>query len=276
MDGNYGLFGTRGERNMAETENEPAPAAPSAADLAPDLQARRLLRAARAGTLATVAVAQDGGQPFASLVTPAMAQDGAILLLLSDLSEHTRHLRAEPRCSLLVVGAAESANPQTAPRLTLTGLATVSDTPADRARYLAVHPYASLYADFGDFHLWRIAPRGGLLVGGFARATRLRIVELVPGPEAAEALTAAEAAVLSHCNNDHADAMAAIGVSATGREGAWRMVTLDTDGFDLLLDDTTVRIHFSVRVADGGAVRGELVRLTQAARRNAEHSGVSG
>src|SRR5450631_1549257 len=85
-------------------------------------EARKLLRAARSGTLATAA---DGGQPFASLVTPACTPDLSLLLLLSDLSEHTRHLRAEPRCSILVCGTAEGANPQTAPRLTVTGTAQI-------------------------------------------------------------------------------------------------------------------------------------------------------
>src|ERR1700689_5241080 len=107
-------------------------------------EARKLLRAARSATLATGA---DGGQPFASLVTPACAPDLSLLLLLSNLSEHTRHLRAEPRCSVLVAGAPEAANPQTAPRVTVTGMAEMTDDPALKARYLAVHPYASLYAD---------------------------------------------------------------------------------------------------------------------------------
>ncbi len=271
MAANYGLFGTRGERNMANTDNATTPA-----DLPAGLQARRLLRAARSASLATLGASQDGGQPFATLVTPAIAGDGAIVLLLSDLSEHTRHLRAEPRCSLLVVGAAESANPQTAPRLTVTGLAAVSDAPADRARYLAVHPYAALYADFGDFHLWRVEPRGGLLVGGFARATRLRVPDLIPTPEAAAAIEAAAASILSHCNNDHADAMAAIGQAASGRAGAWCMVTVDTDGFDLALDQITLRIDFSAPVADSGAVRSELVRLAQSSRQIAGHPGATG
>ena len=63
--------------------------------------ARALLRAARAGTLATSAA----GQPFASLVTPATAPDGSVLMLLSGLSEHTRHLRDEPRCAVMVAGS---------------------------------------------------------------------------------------------------------------------------------------------------------------------------
>src|SRR3954468_20524162 len=115
--------------------------------------ARRLLRAARSGALATAA---DGGQPFASLVTPASAPDLSLLLLLSDLSEHTRHLRAEPRCSLLFAGVPEHANPQTAPRVTVTGLAEQATDPALKFRYLAVHPYAGMYAEFGDFAIWRI------------------------------------------------------------------------------------------------------------------------
>ena len=249
----------------------------SPADLAPDLQARRLLRAARVGTLATVSASADDSQPFASLVTPAIAMDGAILLLLSDLSEHTRHLRAESRCSLLVVGPAQSANPQTAPRVTVTGLAAVSDPAAvartanDRTRFLAVHPYAALYAGFGDFHLWRIVPRGGLLVGGFARANRLRAADLIPSAVAAAAIEAAEASILSHCNNDHAAAMAAIGAAASGREGAWRMETVDTEGFDLALDETTLRMNFSASVADSAGVRAELVRLTRTSRQIADN-----
>src|ERR1700722_12428756 len=91
--------------------------------------ARCLLRSARVGTLATSAK----GQPFASLVTPACAPDLSLLLLLSGLSEHTRHLVADPRCSVLVCGAADGANPQTAPRVTVTGIAEVADDPALKA-----------------------------------------------------------------------------------------------------------------------------------------------
>ena len=136
--------------------------------------ARQLLRDSRVGTLAT----SIAGQPFASLVTPACAEDWSILLLLSDLSEHTRHLRADPRCSILVAGTAENENPQTAPRVTVTGLAEVDSRPESKERFLATHPYASLYAGFGDFAIWRIVPGGALYVGGFARAIRLKGSEL--------------------------------------------------------------------------------------------------
>jgi heme iron utilization protein len=228
----------------------------------PAVEARRLLRSTRVGTLATSAK----GQPFASLVTPACAPDLSVLLLLSSLSEHTRHLVADPRCSILVCGPATSSNPQTAPRVTVTGVAEQVQDPSLKARFLAVHPYASLYADFGDFGLWRIAPAAALYVGGFARAHRVSQRELAPNADAVAAITASEAGILAHCNQDHADAMALIARAAGLVDGAWRMVTADVDGFDLALDERAVRIAWSGPVADSGGVRRELVRMTHAAR----------
>jgi putative heme iron utilization protein len=232
--------------------------APPPADASPAWEARKLLRAARAGTLASSA----SGQPFASLVTPASAADLSVLLLLSDLSEHTRHLRADARCSVLVAGEAEGANPQTAPRVTITGLAEPAADPALKARYLAVHPYAAMYAGFGDFAVWRIRPLGALFVGGFARAVRLRAAELAPDAGGVAAIEAAAGGIMAHCNADHPDALTVI----VGQPGAWRMVGVDVDGCDLAEGERVVRVHWSAPVADPDGVRRELILLARAAR----------
>lgn len=233
-------------------------------------EARRLIRGAAAATLATSAE----GMPFASLVTPATAPDLSPLLLLSSLSEHTRHLRAEPRCSLLFVGTQEGANPQTAPRVTLTGLAEpvpAEDVAPLKARWLARHPYAALYADFGDFALWRIRPGAALLVGGFARATRLRLADLLPDPAAVQALAAAEAEILAHVNADHADAVAAIAVGLLGAApGAWRLSAVDADGCDLALEETVLRLAWKAPVADAEGVRAGLIRAARDGRSRLE------
>jgi hypothetical protein len=185
--------------------------------------------------------------------------DGALLLLLSRLSEHTRHLIADPRCSVMVSGVAETANPQTTPRVTVTGVAEIVDDPALKARYLAVHPYASLYADFADFATWRIKPADGILVGGFARAFRLKAADFAPDGDAVAAILAAEEGILSHCNRDHPAALAAI----AGAAGDWQMVTADVDGFDLALGERVIRIAWLEPVKDAGDVRRELVRMAQ-------------
>jgi putative heme iron utilization protein len=229
-------------------------------------EARRLIRAASAATLATSAE----GMPFASLVTPAAAPDLSPLLLLSSLSEHTRHLRAERRCSLLFTGAPEGVNPQTAPRVTLTGLAEPvpeEEVPALKARWLARHPYAAFYADFGDFALWRIRPGGALLVGGFARATRLRLADLLPDPEAVAALAEAEAGILGHVNAAYADAVAVIAERLLGGPpGAWRLVAVDTDGCDLALEERVLRLDWPAPIANADGTRAGLIRAARQAR----------
>jgi putative heme iron utilization protein len=219
-------------------------------------RARLLLRAARSASLATTL----DGQPFATLVTPAMTGDLSALLLLSDLSEHTRHLRADPRCALLVSGSPADANPQTAPRVSVTGLAGIIDDPAAKARYLAVHPYAAPYADFGDFNLWRVRLMGALYVGGFARAARLRAQDLTPDADAVMVLAAAQGGIIAHCNRDHPDAMARV---AGDSSRAWRLVGVDTDGCDLAAGEEVRRIAWSAPVASADEIRRELVRLAR-------------
>ena len=228
---------------------------PPASDSAPALawEARLLLRAARSATLAT----STAGQPFAALVTPAPAPDLSVLLLLSGLSEHTRHLRADPRCALLVMGEPADANPQTAPRLTLTGVAEPAPDAALKARWVARHPYAGFYAGFADFTLWRLRIGGAQFVGGFARAHRLPLADLLPDPAAVAAITAAEPAILAHCNADHADALDRIAGDGIG----WRMAAADVDGCDLARGEAVRRIPWSAPVADAGGIRAELVRL---------------
>ncbi len=257
MDADCGALRTEGERTMAPSDQPPPAEEP------PAWAARKLLRAARSAALASVM----DGQPFASLVTPACAPDLTVLLLLSSLSEHTRHLRADARCSLLVVGTPEGVNPQTAPRLTLTGIAAPDADPALKARWLAVHPYAASYSDFADFQIWRIRPAQARFVGGFARAARLRQADLAPDPAAVAAISAAAPAIMAHCNRDHPDAMVTITCHAESgsQRGSWQMIGVDVDGCDLGDGERVVRRAWSAPVADPSQVRAELVRLVRAA-----------
>lgn len=239
-------------------------------DPSPAVQARRVIRAARAGTLATA----EDGQPFASLITPATAPDGSVLFLVSGMSEHTRHLRADGRCSVLACGAAETANVQTAPRVTIVGTAAREADPALKARWIALHPYAAFYADLPDFTLWRLQPERGGFIGGFARAFKLAGADLVGPAAAVEAIAAAEAHVIEHCNGDHGDALDAIAAGHGLPGEGWRMVACDCDGFDLVQDDIVRRIDWPGAPVDGpGGIRAALVHLAHAARNAALPNG---
>lgn len=220
-------------------------------------QARTLLRSARVATLAT---ARDG-QPFAGLVTPACAPDLGVLMLLSGLSEHTRHLLADPRCAVMVVGDAAEANPQTAPRLTVQGEATLEPDPALKARWVTRHPYAGFYAGLADFRLFRLRPTSGHFIGGFASAHRFKAAELIADPDAVAAVAKAEAGIIEHMNADHADAIDALAGSA-----GWRVAAVDVDGCDLMREEAVLRVAWSAPVAGADGVRTELIQLARAAR----------
>jgi len=250
--------------------SEPAPDAKVAdgKDEDPALAARRLVRASREATLATVTAS---GQPFASLVTPAAAPDLSVLLWLSVLSGHTRHLMNDPRCSLLFVGPSRGPNPQKRARLTVTGLATRVDGPeasALKARWLARHPYARLYADFNDFALWRIEIQEGLWVGGFAMARRTPASTLRPDPAAVAAIAEAEGGIVAHVNEDHGDALDAIAQGVLRRKGSgWRLAAVDVDGCDLVRARARARLDFARPVADAEGVRRALILAAKAGRR---------
>lgn len=229
-------------------------------------EARRLIRAASEAALATRA----GDQPYASLVTPATAPDLSPLLWLSALSPHTRHLAEEPRCALLITGPAPSPNPQTRPRVTLTGIAArvpEAERAALKARWLARHPYAALYADLPDFSLWRMEITEAQFVGGFAMAHRLAASALRPDPDAVQRIAEAEAEIVAHVNQDHPDACAAIASGLLGGAGeGWRLVAVDVDGCDFARGEEVRRLAFEAPVGDADGVRRALILAARAGR----------
>ena len=131
--------------------------------------AAALLLAARSATLATLHT----GWPHAALVTPALDDDAQPLLLLSSLAVHTRHLQENAACALLITGPATTKNPQTAPRLCLSGEARIIEAGLVRERFLQAHPYAAQYVDFSDFEFWKIFVNKLQYIGGFANAAYL-------------------------------------------------------------------------------------------------------
>ena len=139
-----------------------------------------------------------------------------------------------------------------------------------RARFLARHPKARLYADFPAFSFWRLEVAGSHLNGGFARATALSAAELLTDLAGAEALLAAEADVLDHMNQDHPETLRLYATRLVGAENAaWLAVGLDPDSLDLSAGDRTARVPVPHRVTDPGMLRRVLKDLADAAPRAA-------
>lgn len=231
--------------------------------------AKRLLRTARSGTLATME--PESGFPFASLVGLATACDGTPVLLTSQLSVHTRLMEREPRCSLLLSDIRKG-DPLAHPRLTLQALAQLVERPSDthdalRRRYLAHHPKAALYADFPDFAFWRLAVQGASLNAGFGRAYRMEAADVLTDMTGLDGFERLEEEALAHMNADHADAVALYAERLCGAQpGAWRMTGLDPEGTQLALGDEIVRLSFPQRLSQAADLRPMLVTLARQAR----------
>jgi heme iron utilization protein len=225
--------------------------------------AKHLLRTIRSGALATLG---PDGVPFATLVTVATDPDGSPLLLTSRLSGHTANMEREPRVSILLAQTGKG-DPLAHPRLTVTGRAGRTGEPRVRARFLARHPKAELYADFADFSFWRVEIAGGHLNGGFARAASLSAADLRTDLLGAEALVEAEAGALAHMNEDHREALELYATGLAGAApGAWRTTGLDPEGIDLMLGDQTARVAFPGRVNHPKELRLILKDLADRAR----------
>jgi putative heme iron utilization protein len=191
--------------------------------------ARRLMRSCGHVALATSLA----GHPYVSLVASACEPDARPLLLLSDLAQHTQNLLADPLVSLLFEDTGNHPDPLAGPRLTLLGRAERSDDPRAAARFAARHPASAGYAGFADFHLYRVAIERGHLVAGFGRIAWIEAEHLRFQGEAS-ALAEAEAEIVGHMNEGHADAIALYAERILGRQGAdWRITGIDPEGVDL-------------------------------------------
>ena len=143
--------------------------------------ARGLLEGAKMGALGVHEA--DTGAPMVTRVGVGQDQSGRPAMLISDLSQHTKALRADAACSLLLGTLVEKGDPLNAPRLTLMGqVAFIGNGDAGyaalAARYLKTHPEAKLYIGFADFSFAVLTVERAYLNGGFGKAFLLTAGDL--------------------------------------------------------------------------------------------------
>lgn len=236
----------------------------ASAPFEPKTAAKKLLREARSGALATLMPGT--GDPYCSLVNVATAVDGAPLLLISELAVHTKNVIADSRVSLMLDERKEG-DPLEGARVMLMGRAQRSDDAEVRRRYLARQQEAEMFAGFRDFAFYRIEPTAAHLVAGFGRIVDLAPADLLTDLAGAEALVAAEPGVIAHMNADHADALRLYATKLLGAsDGAWQCVGCDPEGLDLQYERRALRLPFPQRVTGPGPLRQMLKQFAERAR----------
>lgn len=152
-----------------------------------DGELRQLLADCRVAALGTCT---DTGEPFVSMVPFALVAAGPGLVLhVSALAAHTRHLQARSAVSLLITRPEVAGEPvHDLQRLTLQAEAQVlqpegpdlADWQLCRAAYLSRFPEAAPMTGLGDFRFVRLTPTRGRHIAGFGAARTLESEQLLP------------------------------------------------------------------------------------------------
>lgn len=228
--------------------------------------ARKLLLEACQGVLSTHSRDMPGF-PFGSVAPYCLNEAGEPVFLISELAQHTKNLRADSRCSFIVIAGGEDI--QAGARLTLVGECMPvqeSDIEAVAARYYRYFPESTDFHRIYDFVFFVLKPQRCRFIGGFGRIHWLDTAGLLrPNPFDA----ACEADIVSHMNDDHADALVhysrVAGVALPG--GAVPVLAgIDAEGIHLRLGSRIVRIHFPSHVSSPKEARTALVAMARDGR----------
>ena len=234
-------------------------------------QARTL--AERIGTATLCTISSDGeGYPYGSFVTYAL-DDGNPVFLISGLAEHTKNLIEESKASLLIAEGGDG-NPLALGRVTLIGDCEIvpdSDKARVKELFIGRHESAKFYADFGDFHLFRLTVKSVRYIGGFGRMSWVEGEDWKTSEP--DPLIPFSEGIIQHMNEDHEDAMVVICKQMSKAKDTTEvtMTGIDRYGFEMsaMTNDgpRPIRIAFKTEVSDSEEARKEIVKLVKIARK---------
>jgi heme iron utilization protein len=215
---------------------------PSAAE-----EARTIMASTNLGTLASLTSA---GDPWASVVTYGLLDDGTPVLCVSRLALHGRNLADDQRASLAVSAPVPPGeDPSDIGRVTLAGRVEEpvgDELEAAREAYHSAVSSGASFTAWDDFTFWVLRIEQVRWVGGFGRMAstdleRYRAAEADPvAPQAAFAV--------KHLNEDHAHNLLDMARAIAGHTDATEASCLRADRYGLDLDVQTPRGRALARV----------------------------
>lgn len=211
-------------------------------------EARRLLRAHRYGALSTLSK-KFAGYPFGSITPYLVDHDGSLLILISELAEHTKNIRNDPRVSLI---SHDQRDPhiQTQGRVSALGNAEpASDQGQASRRYLRYFPETRAFFEMPGFSFYRIRPIAVRYIGGFGHIHWVNMENYAVAQAAAFAQQ--EPSLLAETNMRHRDNLRRLLRQLHGIDAAdMQAIGLDCDGLDVRCDEQVWRLDLAETIAD--------------------------
>jgi heme iron utilization protein len=193
--------------------------------------ARALLAKSKHGVLSTN---DANGFPYSSLVDVAALENGNILMLLSDLAEHTQNAKRDSKVSLLIADDWTSEQKLAKSRVNFFGTLSKVDKAAHQQTYVTAQPKVEMYFSFADFHMFELSAERLYVIAGFGKmgwvTKESYLGQNDPLKEAAQG-------ILEHMNTDHPHNL--VDYAKTFGNLSWaenaRMISIDACGFDMVV-----------------------------------------
>ena len=224
------------------------------------------------GVLATIMrdTLELDGYPFGSVVPFCLSRNNEIIILISDLAQHTKNIKENSKVSITLHNDDQD-NIQKGWRLTIAGDAVLAgkEEIADLAeRYERYYPESRKYHEVHDFNFYVIKPKKGRYINGFGQIHWVDCENMMK-PTIFDTNT--EADMITHMNEDHHDSLRlfleshASNIKVTKPELV-RMTQVDQYGFAIAHDETIVRFTFDQEAKNANDIRLFLVDMVQKAR----------
>jgi putative heme iron utilization protein len=236
--------------------------------------ARTLVERERHGILCTAHAAEEGW-PFGSIVPHAVLPSGDPVIWISDIAEHTRNLRAEPRACLFVHDTERIDDVQAAPRVALLVRASVPSGAAAQVAskaYFGRFPEAKAMESAHGFSLYVLHVEKVRWIAGFGSMGWLSRDDWAP-PAPPDPLAPHAAAICDHMNADHAGALLELARHAGTDGPAARLTAVDAAGLTIEVAPAgrgkprAVTVPFPRACTTPEAVRKTVIAMLAAARK---------
>ncbi len=254
-----------------------------------NFKARQLIRSALKGYLSTefdsknfknIRTQMYGPFSYSTFTLAAFDYDLSPILLLSDLSEHTKNIKEKNSASLMLCEErklykffpkfdnkfSSYEDPMSRPRVTLIGKLKKTINLNDRKRFISRHPASNLYANFKDMNFYKMDIKSAHLIGGFAQVKWFTRNEILC--KNISNFQDSEENIINHMNSSHKTSIKMYinylmknEISSAQRKGDWNITGIDPDGFDLRKKQITARYFFEKEISNAKKLRGVFVNL---------------
>lgn len=216
--------------------------------------------------------------PYVTFVMVAFDYDGSPLILLSDLSEHTKNLKKNNHVSILFYEeqrnldffpvfenkdkSFEYEDPMSRPRLTVTGVLNKSGEKIHKMRFINRHPVSKLYAGFSDMNIYKLDISDAHLTGGFAKVKWFNNKDLLY--QNICGFSDDEMTVLDHMNKEHKQSVNLFAKNLSEKKSIdsdWNLIGIDPEGFDLRSSSEVKRYNFSPPLKKSSELRKSFIKL---------------